>query len=140
MQSHVVRLERIPRVFQGSWREKTKQYMTITLRDIPRLVQYLLDHSYFPVGSQVFRQCRGASMGSQFASRAILSGLCARLRLIRSHVFPAKIQLDQVQDFLGLMYQRIPEFFTDANICLTHRFLRSLWKDQPVQSLMQWCR
>ena len=140
MQSHVVRLERILRVFQGSWREKTKQYMTITLRDIPSLVQYLLDHSYFTVGSQVFRQCRGASMGSQFASRAILSGLCARLRLIRSHVFPAKIQLDQVQDFLGLMYQRIPEFFTDANICLTHRFLRSLWKDQPVQSLMQWCR
>ena len=140
MQSHVVRLERIPRVFQESWREKTKQYMTITLRDIPRLVQYLLDHSYFTVGSQVFRQCPGASMGSQFASRTILSGLCARLRLIRSHVFPAKIQLDQVQDFLGLMYQRIPEFFTDANICLIHRFLRSLWKDQPVQSLMQWCR
>ena len=67
MQSHVVRLERILRVFQGSWREKTKQYMTITLRDIPSLVQYLLDHSYFTVGSQVFRQRRGASMGSQFA-------------------------------------------------------------------------
>ena len=41
--------------------------MTITLRDIPSLVQYLLDHSYFTVGSQVFRQRRGASMGSQFA-------------------------------------------------------------------------
>ena len=67
MQSHVVRLERILRVFQGSWREKTKQYMTITLRDIPSLVQYLLDHSYFTVGSQVLRQRRGASMGSQFA-------------------------------------------------------------------------
>ena len=67
MQSHVVRLERILRVFQGSWREKTKQYMTITLRDIPSLVQYLLEHSYFTVGSQVFRQRRGASMGSQFA-------------------------------------------------------------------------
>ena len=59
MHSHVVRLERILRVFQGSW--KTKQYMTITLRDIPSLVQYLLDHSYFTVGSQVFRQRRGAS-------------------------------------------------------------------------------
>ena len=80
------------------------------------------------------------SMRSASTSRAILSGLCARLRPIRFHVFPAKIQLDQVQDFLGLMYQRIPEFFTDANICLIHRFLRSLWKDQPVQSLMQWCR
>ena len=67
MQSHVVRLERILRVFQGSWREKTKQYMTITLRDIPSLVQYWLDHSYFTVGSQVFRQRRGASRGSQFA-------------------------------------------------------------------------
>ena len=94
MQSHVVRLELIPRVFPGSWRETTKQYMTITLRDIPRLVQYLLDHSYYTVGRQVFRQCPGASMGSQFASRTILSGHCARLRLIRSHVFPAKIQLD----------------------------------------------
>ena len=62
MQSHVVRLERILRVFQGSWREKTKQCMTITLRDIPSLVQYLLDHSYFTVGSQVFRQRRGASI------------------------------------------------------------------------------
>ena len=82
-------------------------------------------------------------MRSASTSRAILSGLCARLRLIRFHVFPAKIQLGrgQVQDFLGLMYQQIPEFFTDANICLIiHRFLRSLWKDQPVQSLMQWCR
>ena len=79
-------------------------------------------------------------MQSASASRAILSGLCARLRLIRFHVFPAKIPLGQVQDFLGLMYQRISEFFTDANICLIHRFLRSLWKDQPVQSLMQWCR
>ena len=59
--------ERILRVFQGSWREKTKQYMTITLRDIPSLVQYWLDHSYFTVGSQVFRQRRGASRGSQFA-------------------------------------------------------------------------
>ena len=55
-------------------------------------------------------------MRSASASRAILSGLCARLRLIRFHVFPAKIQLDQVQDFLGLMYQRIPEFLTDANM------------------------
>ena len=217
--------------------------MTVTLRDIPCLVQYLLDHSYFTVGSQVFRQRRGASMGSQFApvlcsavalqrewnfarsfspftwdrslhhryvdnrillisrhsrklshiqvfwnlqfysapillevvagqealgfhidtsqqtvtlelpwnkplrstrsastSRAILSGLYARLRLIRFHVFPANIQLHQVQDFLGLMYQRIPDFFTDANLCLIQRFLRSLWKDHPVQSLMQWCR
>ena len=68
MQSHVVRLEWIlPVFFQESWREKTKQYMTITLRDIPSLVQYLLDHSCFTVGSQVFRQRRGASMGSQFA-------------------------------------------------------------------------
>ena len=41
--------------------------MTITLLDIPSLVQYLLDHSYFTVGSQVFRQRRGASMGAQFA-------------------------------------------------------------------------
>ena len=40
--------------FQGSWREKTKQYMTITLRDIPSLVQYLLDHSYFTVGSHKY--------------------------------------------------------------------------------------
>ena len=55
-------------------------------------------------------------MRSASTSRAILSGLCARLRLIRFHVFPAKIQLDKVQDFLGLKYQRIPEIYTDANI------------------------
>ena len=40
-------------------------------------------------------------MRSASASRAILSGLCARLRLIRFHVFPAKIQLDQGSGFSG---------------------------------------
>ena len=39
---------------------------SVTLRHIPAIVQYLLDNSYFTVESQVFRQCRGASMGSQF--------------------------------------------------------------------------
>ena len=50
-----------------SWNVISKQYFSVTLRHIPAIVQYLLDNSYFTVGSQVFRQCRGASMGSQFA-------------------------------------------------------------------------
>ena len=50
-----------------SWNVISKQYFSVTLRHIPAIVQYLLDNSYFTGGSQVFRQCRGASMGSQFA-------------------------------------------------------------------------
>ena len=65
MHSHVVCLKRILRVLQSLWTEKAKQDMTVTLRDIPSLVQNLLDHSFLTVGSQVFRQRRGASMGSQ---------------------------------------------------------------------------
>ena len=67
MQAHIHKLERYLRVFQGRWRDKSKQYFSVTLRHIPAIVQYLLDNSYFTVGSQGFRQCRGASMGSQFA-------------------------------------------------------------------------
>ena len=69
LQAHIHKLERYLTVFQGRWRDKSKQYLSVTLRHIPAtaIVQYLLDNSYFTVGSQVFRQCRGASMGSQFA-------------------------------------------------------------------------
>ena len=67
LQAHIHKLERYLRVFQGRWRDKSKQYFSITLRHIPAIVQYLLGNSYFTVGSQVFRQCRGTSMGSQFA-------------------------------------------------------------------------
>ena len=67
LQAHIHKLERYLTVFQGRWRDKSKQYFSVTLRHIPAIVHYLLDNSYFTVGSQVFRQCRGASMGSQFA-------------------------------------------------------------------------
>ena len=67
LQAHIHKLERYLRVFQGRWRDKSKQYFSVTLRHIAAIVQYLLGNSYFRVGSQVFRQCRGASMGSQFA-------------------------------------------------------------------------
>ena len=243
LQAHIHKLERYLRVFQGLWRDKSRQYFSVTLRHIPAIVQYLLDNSYFTVGSQVFRQCRGASMGSQFApvlcsavalqrewnyhlsfspftwdrslhhryvdnrillisqhsqcqthvrafwnlqfysspillevvegqealgfnvdagqqcvtlllpwvkplrsmrsastSRAPLSGLFARLRLIRSCVFPRELQIAQAQDLLGLMYSRLPDLFTTKNSQDLKSFLRRLFQCRSVDHLMQWCR
>ena len=42
-------------------------YLNIKLSDIPKMVIFLLKHSYLTVGNHVFRQIQGASMGSQFA-------------------------------------------------------------------------
>jgi hypothetical protein len=52
------------------------------LADKPALVQYLLNRSYFHVGVQVFKQHRGASMGSQWAPI-----LCSAAALMREHIF-----------------------------------------------------
>ena len=241
LQARIHKLERY-RVFQGRWRDKSKQYFSVTSWHIPAIVQYLLDNSYFTVGSQVFRQCRGVygisvctctlfsrgfttwmelsslfftlhlgsfvassicgqshstdfstlsmpntctrfleftiysspillevvegqealgfnvdagqqcvtlllpwvkplrSMRSASTSRAPLSGLFARLRLIRSCVFPRELPIAQAQDLLGLMHSRLPDLFTTKNSQNLKSFLRRLFQGRSVDHLMQWCR
>lgn len=75
-------MERALRTFRGHWRSQSKQYREIKLADKPALVQYLLNRSYFHVGVQVFKQHRGASMGSQWAPI-----LCSAAALMREHIF-----------------------------------------------------
>ena len=80
------------------------------------------------------------SMRSASTSRAPLSGLSARLRLIRSCVFPRELQIAQTQDLLGLMYSRLPDLFTTKNSQDLKSFLRRLFQCRSVDHLMQWCR
>ena len=61
------RLERTLRIFQGHWRSQSKQFREFKLAHIRDLVEFLLQNSFFHVGTQVFCQHRGASMGSQWA-------------------------------------------------------------------------
>ena len=82
LQTHTNKMERTLRTFRGHWRTQSKQYREIKLADIPALVQYLLNHSYFHVGVQVFKQHRGASMGSQWAPI-----LCSAVALMQEHIF-----------------------------------------------------
>ena len=80
------------------------------------------------------------SMRSANTSRAPLSGLCARLRLIRSCVCPRELQIAQTQDLLGLMYSRLPDLFAAKNSQDLKSFLRQLFQCRSVDHLMQWCR
>ena len=75
-------MERALRTFRGHWRSQSKQHREIKLADKPALVQYLLNRSYFHVGVQVFKQHRGASMGSQWAPI-----LCSAAALMRENIF-----------------------------------------------------
>ena len=74
--------ERLQRVFRGRWRKTSRSYHSLHLRDLPLLVSHLLDSSYFTVGSTVFRQCQGASMGSPLAP-----ALCSAVALFREYCF-----------------------------------------------------
>ena len=65
MQVHTQKLVRTLRIFQGRYQSNTTQYVSIQLGHIPDLARFLLDHSFFSVGVQVFQQTRGASMCSQ---------------------------------------------------------------------------
>ena len=56
LQAHIHKLERYLKTILFCYIETHSCYCFNTL----------LDNSYFTFGSQVFRQCRGASMGSQF--------------------------------------------------------------------------
>ena len=67
--------DRTQRIFRGRFRQAGKRFLNIHLQDIPTMVIFLLKRSYLTVGSYIFRQIQGASMGSQFAPA--LCGLVA---------------------------------------------------------------
>ena len=65
---HIHRNLNVPCVFFKAGTDQTPPNMScisIQLGHIPDLVRFLLDHSFFSVGVQVFQQTRGASMCSQ---------------------------------------------------------------------------
>ena len=82
MQTHNHKLERTLRIFQGHWRSQSKQFREFKLAHIRDLVKFLLQNSFFHVGTQVFRQHRGAFMGSQWAPI-----LCSAVALIKEYKF-----------------------------------------------------
>ena len=82
IQTHNHKLERTLRIFQGHWRSQSKQFREFKLAHIRDLVKFLLQNSFFHVGTQVFRQHRGASMGSQWAPI-----LCSAVALMREYNF-----------------------------------------------------
>ena len=67
--------DRTQRIFRGRFRRAGQKYLAIQLDHIPKIIEFLLKHSYFTVGNLVFRQIQGASMGSHFAPA--LCGLVA---------------------------------------------------------------
>ena len=75
LSTSIAREDRTQRIFRGKFRQAGKRYLNIKLAEIPQLVIFLLQQSYLTVGSHVFRQIQGASMGSQFAPA--LCGLVA---------------------------------------------------------------
>ena len=82
IQTHNHKLERTLRIFQSHWRSQSKQFREIKLAHIRDLVKFLLQNSFFHVGTQVFRQHRDASMGSQWAPI-----LCSAVALTKEYKF-----------------------------------------------------
>ena len=79
--THTHKLERTLRIFRGHWRFQSKQFREFKLSHI-RDLKKILQNSFFHAGTQVFRQHRGASMGSQWAPI-----LCSAVALMREYNF-----------------------------------------------------
>ena len=60
---HQNQKERVQRIFQGKYRAKSLQYRAVCIRDIVEITKFMLHHSFFQLGRQVYRV--GAAMGSQ---------------------------------------------------------------------------
>ena len=69
---------RLTRAFRGTWKRLRHCVSKLRIRLIVPLVQYFLQRSYFTVGRHVFRQDKGASMGSPCAP--ILCGCIAAVQ------------------------------------------------------------
>ena len=82
IQTHTHKSERTLCIFRGQWRSQSKQFREFKLSHLRDLVKFLLQNSFFHVGTQVFRQHRGASMGSQWAPF-----LCSAVALMGEYNF-----------------------------------------------------
>ena len=82
MQVHQNHRERLQRIFQGKYRAKTRQYRQVCIRDLVPLTRFMLAHSFFRRGRQVYRQHLGAAMGSQWSPV-----VCAVVAATREHMF-----------------------------------------------------
>lgn len=67
LSTSIAQEDRTHRIFRWKLPQAGRGYLNIKLSDIPKMVIFLLKHSYLTVGNHVFRQIQGASMGSQFA-------------------------------------------------------------------------
>ncbi len=74
--------DRTQRIFRGRFRRAGQKYLAIQLDRIPKITEFLLKHSYFTVGSMIFRQIQGASMGSHF-----VPALCGLVAAFQEYCF-----------------------------------------------------
>ena len=70
------------RIFRGRYRRAGSRVVQIKGQHIPDMISFLLRHSYFMVGRHLFKQVRGASMGSQFAP-----ALCRLVAACQEYIF-----------------------------------------------------
>ena len=73
-------------------------------------------------------------------SGQVLSGLLARIRLICTNVFPARLRLAQIQDLLGLMFTRDPALFAPTNRRQIRHVLHRLIPQSHQYDFFCWCR
>ena len=73
-------------------------------------------------------------------SGQVLSGLLARIRLICTNVFPARLRLAQIQDLLGLMFTRNSALFTSTNRRQIRHVLHRLISQFHQYDFFCWCR
>ena len=73
-------------------------------------------------------------------SGQVLSGLLARIRLICTNVFLARLRLAQIQDLLGLMFTRNSALFTSTNRRQIRHVLHRLISQFHQYDFFCWCR
>ena len=122
IQTHTHKMERTLRIFRGNWRSQTKQYRELRLGDLTHLVKFLLDNSFFHVGAQVFRQHRGASMGSQWAPV-----LCSAVALMPEHTFSMIYPQLMLQPYFSHRYVDNRLLIVPTN-SMHRRALQLFWK------------
>ena len=122
IQTHNHKSERTLRLFRGHWRSQSKQFREFKLAHIRDLVKFLLHNSFFHVGTQVFRQHRGASMGSQWAPI-----LCSAVALMREYNFFQVYPMLLSQPYFAHRYVDNRVLILPAN-CMHQRQIQLFWK------------
>ena len=87
LQVHLNQKERVNRVFQGRYRAHARQYRQVCIKDLIDLTRFLLAHSFFKLGREVYRQHLGAAMGSQWSPV-----VCAVVAATREYMFYSSLR------------------------------------------------